>query len=152
MGIELINTPASIMATYIIGEGLMTVPSARATWPLYVASLPDGANVKVNAGVVIGVSGSKDGRLMSSGEVIKHQGIIFRLRSSNYEKGYKKIEAIAFKLDRIDNSSVVVDAQSYELKNVSRDGPVNTLGLEEGTKRRFLFEVGFSATIKNVTV
>lgn len=147
---KLLTSPASILAAYIIDElEKMTDPSDKDNWPLYISSMPDGTNVKTNCGVIYDTTGTADGRLMI-GLVPLHPGIQLRIRASSYEVGYAKIEDIASALDEVTNESITIAAGEYEIRNVSRTSPVASLGLEEGTKRRYLFTVNFLLTIKKL--
>lgn len=143
-------SPAFILSEYIITELLsMTNPDDGGLWPLYTAHMPDGNNVESNCGALYGTSGILDGRLMT-GLVIEKPGIQLRIRSKTYEVGFAKAEAVALSLDGVNNDIVVVDSITYQIQNISKSTPVVPLGLEKGTKRRFLFTINFLMTLKKV--
>lgn len=147
----LLKSPASILGSYIIAEGIgsMTLPSAKENWPLYIASMPDGSNVKTNCGALYDTTPVKDGRLMS-GPVMEHQGLQLKIRCNNYETGYTKINSITSALDAVVDGEVTVSPYDYQIYNISR-GSVTSLGLEpDTTKRRYLFTVNFLITIKKL--
>ena len=144
------KSPASILKEYLIGtSGLMSVPTNNSTWPLYVSSIPDGSNVKTNAGAVYDTPGINDPRQMNGSWPI-HHGIQLKIRSQSHEVGYVKIEALASALDEIDHDSVIINGVTYNIQNVSRTSSIIPLGLEEGTKRRYLFTLNFITTIKKL--
>ena len=140
--------PASIMAYYIINElAEMTKPSDKGDWPIYTGHLPDGTNVETNAGVIYDTPGTQDMRSMN-GKVPEHPGIQIRIRSNNRETGYVKIENIARALDDVFNASITIGTVAYLIQSISRTSPIISLGVEEGTKRRFHFTVNYVLTIQ----
>ena len=144
-------SPASIMAYYIIEELLkMTDPSDKDDWPLYISHLPDGSNVKTDAGAIYDTTGINDMRSMDGG-VPQHPGIQIRIRSRSYETGYAKIEDIANALDEVVNASIEIGVLEYEIQNVSRTSPIVSLGVEPGTRRRFSFTINFLLTVRELT-
>ena len=148
---KLQSSPSSIMAYYIINElAKMTDPSDGDTWPLYDSFLPDGPQVETNCGAIYDTSGIMDGRYMS-GPTIPHEGIQIRIRSSEKNTGYVKIEDIANALDEITLDSFEIGALEYELQNVSRATPIASLGVEPGTKRRYHYTVNYLLTIRELT-
>jgi len=132
------DSPALILATFIIENAAkMTDPSDGDTWPLYISSMPDGHDVESNCGTTYDVSGIKDGRLMKAGLVIEYWKVSLDIRCTDYEIGRAKLEDIDSSLDGIDNDSVVVGDNTYEIQNASRQEPIIFLGVDE--KRRNLF-------------
>lgn len=145
------RSPASIIANYVILELLsMTNPLSKDTWPLYISHMPDGKNIEVNCGAVYDTAGLIDGNKLPSGEVTQHPGIQLRIRSSSYETGFIKIEAVAASLDAIYRDTVEIDSVTYQIQNLKKTTPVIPLGPERGTKRRFLFTVNYLLTLKKV--
>jgi len=147
---KLQTSPASIIAYYIISEmEKMTDPSDKDDWPLYISHLPDGTAIKTDAGAIYDTTGIQDIRSMN-GKVPEHPGIQIRIRSSNYETGYAKIEDIARDLDDVFNASIEIDSAEYEIQNISRTSPIVSMGVESGTKRRFHFSVNYILTLRVV--
>ena len=148
---QLLTTPSIILRAYIT-EVLetMSLPTDKTTWPLYVSHLPDGNNVRTDAGCVYDTSGINDLRQMN-GFVPQHFGVQLRIRSRDYEDGWNKIEDVAIDLDQVNNVSIIVDTEEYEMQNISRIGTIAILGTEPGTKRRFGFTANFIMTIRNLT-
>jgi hypothetical protein len=151
MSAALLNSPAFILAEYIIDQGIgsMTNPASNLAWPLYNNFLPDATGVKTDLGSIYDTSGVKDGRLMT-GEMIAKFGIQFRIRSSKYEEGYNKAQEVAVALDSVFNGSVTIGVDEFEINNVSRQGPVISLGVEKGTTGRRFFTVNFLITLRRV--
>ncbi len=147
----LLVTPAEVMAAYIIdGLGSMARPSEGGSWPLYISHMPDGDNVASDAGSIYNTPGVKDGRRME-GPISQHYGIQLRIRSLEQSDGWAKAEDIASNLDAVHNVTVTNGAEEYQLRNISRQGPVVPLGIEqESTRRRFLFTVNFLVTMERI--
>jgi len=144
------RSPALVLVKYIINElSLMSAPSDRDSWPLYVANTPDGVDVETNCGTVYDTAGVLDGKLMN-GEVIRHPGAQLRIRSRDFTTGYAKIEKIALALDDVNWDTMTINGDTYQLQNISRATPIIPLGLERGTKRRFLFTVNFLVSMKKL--
>ena len=147
---KLLASPASILAYYIINTlGTFTSPADGSTWPLFETHLPDGRNVEDNSAVIFDTTGVKDGRLMT-GLVPMHFGILVRLRSLDHEIGYAKVEDLAADLDTVLRAEVSIGANDYIIQNVSRSSPIVPLGIEEGTKRRFVFTINFLVSLRKV--
>lgn len=144
---ELTLSPAAVLADYIIVSlAKMTSPSSAGTWPLYISSMPDENDVPDNCGAIYDTTGLKDGRQMN-GPVIRHYGIQLRIRSTDYQTGWIKIEDISSDLDTL-SSEYTVNSIVYTIRNVSRTSPIVALGMEPGTARRFHFTMNYLVTIK----
>jgi hypothetical protein len=141
------DTPATIVAAYLTGLALMTVPSAAGDWPLYISFLPDGPGIAHNAGAIYNTTPIKDGRWLKTGAVFQHYGIQIMLRATSEEAGWDKCKTLAGQLDAVANNDVIVSGTTYRLHNISRVGGINSLGEEPGTKRRRLFSMNFMAAI-----
>ena len=143
------DSPAVVIATYIVEQNVMSTPSAVATWPLYVSTLPESDQVERNAGAVFDTGPIKDGRLMA-GSVVEHFGVMFHIRSINSRAGWGKINQVATAIDAIDNTVITVDSIDYEINNVTRIGGINSLGLLPGTIREYLFTLNLIFPLKQV--
>lgn len=144
------NSPAKILAQHMISGGTLGDPGASSlSWPLYVGHMPDQTGVPDNAAAIYDVEGLKDGRLME-GTTIFHYGVQVRIRSRTFDAGWTKIQAVATAADAIKQAQVVIGGNTYTIAGVSQVGPALFLGLEGGTKRRFLFTINMMATIKEV--
>ena len=141
------DSPAAVLASYIVGALLMSVPSDDDVWPLYVSTLPEGVD---ELGAVFNTTPVKDGRIMDGGDTLQHYGIEILIRALTEEVGWGRCVLIAEDLDTIHNETVVRDAVSYQIRNVSRVGGINSLGQEEGTKRRRLFSINFIMALEEL--
>jgi len=147
---QLLASPAYILSQYIIEElATMTTPSDGSDWPLYVNHMPDGKDAIDNCGTLYDTTGTKDGRLMS-GVVPQHFGIQLRIRSLGNQAGYVKIEDLAAAMDGVRSVEFTLDGEDYIIQNVSRTSSVIPLGIEGGTKRRYLFTINFLVSMRKV--
>ncbi len=145
---ELGVSPASIIAYYIINTlGKMSDPSSGSAFPLWISHMQDKPS---NAGAIYDTSGIIEQRQMS-GLVPTHQGIQIKIRALSYETGYAKIEDIASALDEVFDESVEISAEEYVLQNIGRSSPIVPLGIEGGTKRRFLFTINYLLTLRKIS-
>ena len=106
---KLQKSPASIIAYYIINTlSKMSDPSDGDSWPLFIASLPDGPNVETSCGAIYDTSGIRESKDMY-GDVVVKQGMQLRLRSADYNACYVKIEDIAVALDDVNSASITIE-------------------------------------------
>ena len=143
----LLDSPASVLASYIVGASLMSIPSEDDVWPLYVSTLPEGVD---EAGAIYNTTPVKDGRVMDGGDTLQHYGVEIIIRALTEEAGWGRCVLIAEDLDTIFNETVIRDTVSYQICNISRVGGVNSLGQEEGTKRRRMFSMNFIMDLKEL--
>ena len=141
------DNPAAVLASYVVGASLMSVPSEDDDWPLYISSLPEGID---EAGVILNTTPVKDGRVMDGGDTLQHYGIEILIRTLTEEAGWGRCVLIAEDLDTIHNETVIMDDVSYQIRNVSRVGGINSLGQEEGTKRRRMFSMNFIMALEEI--
>jgi hypothetical protein len=141
------DSPPSIIATYIVGQSLMSVPTANNDWPLYISNLPDTPN---NAAVIFNSSPVKDARIMSDGDVIQHYGFEILLRCTSDEDGWEKCNILSSALDIIRNHFVTKGDNTYKIHNVTRLGGIGSLGNEPNSKRRKLFSMNFITSITKI--
>ena len=141
----MIASPSKLLQKYFIEEGYGNDPP-HLTRPIYVGFMPGTSLVPANAIAIYDPTGTKDGRIMKTGEVISHPGIQVRVRASTYPVAYDKIRSMALRLDIISRRSIIIDDQTYAIMNVTRTGDPISLGLEEATNR-VLFVVNSRVTI-----
>jgi len=144
---NLTDTSCLIMQKYLVAQELFTLPSDSDDWPLYVTSLPDNDN---NAGLVVDNQDVIDGRLMSTGENIKHYAISVIVRASDYETGWLKAKSILTDFCAVQNITVVVGSNSYQLGAVTKNSGILSLGMEPGTKRRYMFRLNCNITLEEL--
>jgi len=141
------TSPAVLIASLLVQVGnLMSLPSSKEEWPMYVAHLPD---LKANSGVIYDTAGLLDGRLMKTGEVIEHYGLEIHIRSNKYDTGFSKINELANALDLVHNITVDVDSDlGFQIVSVNKMTPATYAGLDE--ERRFNFTTNYCASIIEV--
>ena len=135
-----------LLRTFLVDSAIVQSPSTATDWPAYLQSLPDGDSIKDNAVMLRDSIGNKDGRLQA-GETIIHTGCTVVVRSKAYEDGWDKINAIAVAFDAISNEDVTYSSGViYRLHSISRQ-PIMPLGVEPGTKRRWMWEMRINVTM-----
>ena len=146
------HSPAYIIKKYLVGEGLLVEPGDSGDWPAYVGILPDGKPDEVKNDIVacMDTSPVKDGRIMGTGENILHYGVQILLRSTAYNTGYAKMEALRASLESVNRDTIIISANTYRLENVTLTTGVVVVGQEEGSKRRELFSLNFLVTLKEI--
>lgn len=145
----MVDPPALILSKQLIVDTAFTVPSAASAWPLYVASMPDGpegGNVPDNAGAIYDTGGVKDGRYMD-GTNVWHPLLQIKFRSTSYLTLWALVNAVEIALAALKNAAITVNATDYVIVSTTQSHPIS-LGLEKGTKRRFLIVLNFQATLK----
>lgn len=143
------DRPSLIIATFLETEGVFKRPAATNEFSLFINFSPDDIDglVKDDIGIIYDIAGIKDGRQME-GTNIFHPGLQLSVRSRVQSVGWDKLIEASRALEILSNKEVLVRNGVYTLQNVSATSPLFFLGLEEGTKRRFLFTQNFLATIK----
>ena len=144
------DSPSLITRSFLVNNSIFTLPSAVGDWPLYISGLPDGDNIEDNAGAVYDVAPNLDGRLMTSGDVVQHYGISFTIRCTTYEAGWQKCLSILTLLVATAQSDISLGANDYLIEAFSVMSGIVYLGVETGTKRRYLFELTFTVTMRQV--
>lgn len=116
-------------------------------WRAYTGFLPGDPDLAV---CVYDTAGTKDGRLLRTGEQIIHPGIMIMVRGRDYLPTRQKAHDIALALDAQRKTVVAVESTgSYIVHNVSRTGDIMSLGMEsEGDRRRHMFTINAVVTIE----
>ena len=142
------DSPSSIIASVIVQIlEEMSHPLDGDVWPLYISSMPDGDDVENDCGSIYDSPGVIDARLMREGEIVEHFGIQIKIRSKDYEIGYRKIRGLVLDLDALKNEIITLDDNTYTVENLARIGTIGYLGIEKESKRRYLFSANFIACI-----
>ena len=144
---DLNDSPAFILTRFLIAQGELIIPGESGTWPVYTGALPDGGNVEHNAVVGIDTAGVGDGRIMN-GSPLFHHGVQLMIRSTDYNVGYAKAAALAEELAVANQTAVDVGDDTYVIHAIKQTSSVTSLGQEPESKRRYLFSVNFTATIR----
>ena len=141
------DSPASIIASHLMDESILSLPSLEADWPLYISHLPDVPDVAVG---IYNTTPIKDGRNMDDGSIMQHYGVEIVLRCRSEEAGWDKCNEILTQLCAVHNAETLLGAANYRIHNVSVIGGINALGEEPGTKRRKLFTMNFITAINKL--
>jgi hypothetical protein len=144
-------TIAKAIRQILIEEHFVSSDSA-ANWFCTISYLPDGKGVRDNIVTITDTEGSKDGRIMRTGEVIIHPGFQIRVRCTDYDLGYSKILAISSFLDSLVNHIVSISIDSeveiLTIVSVSKQSGIMPMGLESAG-RRYHFSLNYIGTIKS---
>ena len=143
------NSPAYIMAQYLIGEAYLSDPSSSGDWKVFVGNLPDGDDVDHDAVGCMDTTPIKDGRVMETGETLFHFGCQLIIRSSDYNEGFAKADELKLFLETIQRDTETISGTVYRLDNITIASGVIALG-QDGPKRRELFSLNFLVTLKEL--
>ena len=142
------TSPAEILREYFRSQGHASLPSEEGAWPCYTTSMADGDDVEDDCVGVFDMVPEKDGRLMT-GLVVLHYGVTIRVRSRDYRTGWAKINQLAGLLDSMTDAPVSMSSsEAFVIENATRREGVNALGMESGTKRRYLFDTRYVLTLQ----
>ena len=138
------HSPNDILRRLLINAGQGTLPSVGGSWPIGV----ERPNSPDSCITLTETTGKRDGRVMTSGEVIEHPGIQIEVRSATFSVGFLKAKQLATYCDEsIYNSGVTFEGKSYNIVNVSRVGVVMAIGRETPESKRELFTFNATVTI-----
>ena len=139
------SPPADIIRQLLLDLGLVALSG---NWTTFVSFLPESPDYAV---CVYDTAGKPDGRIMSTGEQIIHQGIQIRVRGLSYPVTWAKANEIATGLDPLSRVLVAISSsEAHTVLNVSRTGDVIPVGIEEeGGRRRHHFTVNAVVTIES---
>jgi len=146
----LLKSPAALIAKWLKDNSLANEYN-NGTWPVFISITPDSKSIPHNCITVYDTSPAKDARSMT-GTLDGRFGIQIKVRSIDYETGYKKAEDVGAEIDTILQAGIELDDEEYVIYNASRSTPVTYIGLEQGTKRRYFFVVNFLVKIKRVLI
>ena len=142
------NSPSLVIQKYLIAQDIFTLPSEGDTWPVFVSSMPDGNDVENNAALVKDEA-PRNERVMA-GDVVQHFGISIQVRALDYETGYLKLKDVLTDLSDVHKATVIVGANLYYFWTASKFSGVSNLGTEQGTKRRYWFELKCNITLEEL--
>lgn len=132
-------SPAGILVAYLKGMGIV-VDGPTADWSAFISHEPPEPN---NCVTVIDATPQFDGRIMRTGQTIKHPGVQIRVRSLLYDPGWDKCEEIAKALDGIQNAVVGLNKINAASQ---KSGPI-ALGRID-TNNREVFTLNATLTIE----
>lgn len=139
------SNPSSIIRKLIIEQNLGV--ASTGAWPVFVAFMPNTPDSSIS---VQDTAGLQDGRLMIDGTQIIHPGIQVRIRGPIYPDVWNKAEAIGLMFDRQKDILVeLTPTDKYRVFNISRQGDIIPMGIEEeGDRRRHNLTVNAILTIR----
>jgi hypothetical protein len=148
MANTLTHSPADIIRWLLVSLGLGSDPDEGAPWPVYAAGEP---NAPDNVITVYDTAGTDDGRSMIDGEVMGHNGVQIRVRSTTHPVGYAKADAVWTALcEEVYDNTVTIDGVSYLVHSVNKIGDVLALGKEVPASKRSLFTINAVVSVRAV--
>jgi hypothetical protein len=138
----LAHTPARVLAQVLIDLGLATNPEAATLgpWPVYAGKEPDEPD---DAMTIYDTAGRDQGRVNPDSTRLELYGVQVRVRSAVRQDSYVQSWAVAAALDALYWRTVVVEVESYLLRNVARAGPPAVLGTDSPRTGRWLCTTNF---------
>ena len=141
------HSASDVLRQHLLNQGEVDLPSSGGSWPCLLSYLMDGVDIN-NVIVMYDTNPNLDGRSMEDGEVIFHHGISIMLRSSDYEAGYLKMHSLMTVLSSVVREVITMGSTAiYLIQSVANQSGVVYLGVEDGTKRRRLFEMGLLVSV-----
>ncbi len=148
------NSPAEILRTYFITKGLGPDQgsSPGGKWAVFFGHLPDIPQVNDNAICVYDTSGTRDGRIMRTGETISHPGFQVRVRGRIHSEVSAKIDEARGFLDEILRTKVTIGPTTYTMQSTTQTGTPIDIGPDpDDTKRREIFTQNGTITVSTDT-
>lgn len=134
------ESPAShILRQCFIDLDLGTIPQARSYWPISVSSMPNDGDQAI---AIFDVQGRIDAKLMRTGEVIEHPGVMIHVRDIDFLRGADKVFALTTAMDQaiIRRQVTIDDSGTYLVQSVHRPTTSIFLG-EEPERQRNLWSI-----------
>lgn len=136
------ESPASVLAAYLIEvAGFFTRPNSGG-YPLFVSYLPD---IKEEAGAVFDSPGELEQKSMRGGHSEKF-AVQIRLKGWDYENTRNKLSAVVNNLDDLYNITINSGEYSFTLQNANRTSAITPIGRDED--RKYDFTVNYLLTLK----
>lgn len=138
------SSPADVIRSLLISEGLGAVPGGGGAWPIFVAEEPSSPD---NAITLIDKDGKNDGRDYLTGQQWDHPGVEVRVRGVDHPTAYAKAAALSLAIDQsIYQESLTVGGSGWRVQQVSRS-PIVGRGRESTSARvGFAFELTVTLT------
>lgn len=142
------HSPAHILSTLLIADGLAGDPSKSELWPAFVNFLPNDLGPSSKQLSCYDTQGIRDGRILRTGEVIEHPGVQIRFRASQSHEAYSKAGDVALHLDALHRREIQLDSVSYLIINFSRQSPIVNMGTSREEKSFSNLTINYTLTIK----
>lgn len=140
-------TDVLIAALVVMGVGVYPNSATVPIWPIYADHLPE---LPDNALCLYDTTGVREGRIMRTGESIRHPGWQIRVRALDAPTAWSKVRAIEKVLDAIRQLEIVLDGERYKIAAVTQTGTPLPLGQETDAKRRDHITINGTITIKEL--
>lgn len=145
---SLTHSPADVVRYLLIAQGLGTLPSAGAGWPVFASAEPDSPDSVIT---VYDTEGRLDAHEMVGGVGCEHHGVNIRVRDARQETAFAKARTIAVALDEdVYDGSVTISTSVYLVHAVTRTGGVLPVGREPETDRS-VFTLNAVADLRQTT-
>lgn len=150
MPVQLLHSPAEIVATALLLEGTGTSPLMdNEDWQIHYSDEPD---LPDNVITVYDTTGKADGSSMHDGYVWEHQGIMVRIRASTHRIGWRKADEVRETLARgIYYETITLNASTYKLVCVGDVGSIVPNGKEAPNSARRVFSINCTVAIRAVS-
>lgn len=137
------SSPAEILRQYLIDCGIVSNPDDQnsAEWPCYLQHLPDWKESQTNAVCIFNTAGRTEGRYHATGKVVERDGISILIRSSSFNTGYAKSEAVRNAVDAIRYTTVNVGGTGNLMIVFNRRQGILCHGQDGSDQRRFSFSL-----------
>lgn len=137
MSTAMLDSSAKVIAYMLIDLGLGTLPAAdpanNSAWPTYYSSEPTDPD---NCLTVYDTDDVADARLMETGEQCFHYGFQVRVRATDHDTGWTKVQAAEkFLEEQVYMRRVTVGSNSYRVWAVTRASILKLGRNVPGTKR-----------------
>jgi len=126
------NSPADILAEFLVFRGHATRPAANGLWTIYVDNMPTERDQAI---CIYNTDGVKQGRGMRSQQTWERPGIQVRVRGLDKSTPRAKMESLRAFFDTLAKETIIVGGNAYTLWCISRVGGILYMGQEE-TKLR----------------
>lgn len=145
MTLVLTRSPADIIVQYLVSEGLASLPTDNvAEWPAYCSAFGTDGDEAI---CVYDTAGTKDFRLMGTGETKEKHGFQIRVRARTHSIGYTKAAELCRAMDAVRRAQMDFEDMELMLHSVSRKSSIIPLGEVEEKNRRTHFTINFVLTL-----
>jgi hypothetical protein len=147
MSTRLNHTPDDIIARLLVALGLgVTDDDEESTdWPVFYGYEPD---LPDNCITVRETTPVNLGRIMFSGDELRHHGILIRIRANDLDVAKAKVEDIYAALAAADKENVTIDASTYTVYTLNlASGPFH-IGKDVPGGKRDVFTINYTVPIR----
>ena len=146
-------SPADVVAQLLIDFGFGTDPLLDEDWPVYVSEEPNSPDDVIT---VYDTTGLTHGSSQIDGEVQEHEGVLIRIRSTDFDIGHRKQDEIKVGIDTtiyrntVEISSVLgTGTDQYFVQKVTRISM--TGGFKESpASKRNVFTINVVVNLRQV--